>query len=121
MLENNKCILVYGLTDEELDGLKKANLKTLEITDEMASMKIQDIINGLMILKYDNKLPDEKAILFNSYEDDEIRDTIKLVRTVVTGGVLAIVTPTSNEWTFEYLLEHLIEEREWMRSREKGR
>ena len=31
MLDNNKCILVYRLTDEELEELKKANLDVISI------------------------------------------------------------------------------------------
>lgn len=121
MLQNDKCILTFGLSDEELEALRKKDIKVIEITNEMSEMTIKDIIYGLRILKYNSKLPKEKAILFNNYADDEIRLTIKSVREVVTGGVLAAVTPNSVEWTFEYLLNHLIEEREWFRNQQKGR
>ena len=121
MLDNNKCILVYGITDEELEGLEKANLRTLRITNEMASMKIKDILDGVRILKYNNNLPNEKVMIFNNYSDEEVRENIRLVRSVVVGGILAVVTPTSSEWTFEYLVSHLIEEREWMANQQKGR
>ena len=33
-------------------------------------------------------------------------------------GIMAVVTPTSIEWTFDYLLEHLMEEREWFKQKE---
>lgn len=121
MLQNDKCILTYGLSDEELELLKKKSIKIIEINDEMSEMTIKDIIYGLRIFKYNNKLPKEKAILFNSYDDDEIKETIKSVREIVKGGVLAVVTPNSVDWTFEYLLSHLIEEREWFRNQQKGR
>lgn len=121
MLQNDKCILTYGLSNEELGELKKKEIKIIEITADMSEMTIKDIIYGLRISKYNNKLPKEKAILFNNYDDEEIKMTIKSVRDVVKGGVLAVITPNSVEWTFEYLLDHLIEEREWFRNQQKGR
>lgn len=121
MLDNNKCILVYRLTDEELEELKKANLKLIVITDDMADMKIKDIIGGLRILNYNDRLAEQKLMLFNNFDEKLLMKTIKEVRAVVTGGILATVTPTSIEWTFEYLLNHLIEEREWIAMNQKGR
>lgn len=121
MLNNNKCILVYRLTDEELEELKKANLELIVLTDDMADMKIEDIIGGLRILNYNNSLPEEKLILFNNFDEKLLMKSVKEVRAVVTGGILATVTPTSIKWTFEHLLEHLVEEREWMAKKQKGR
>lgn len=121
MLDNNKCILVYKLTNEELEELKKANLELIVITDDMADMKIEDIIGGLRILNYNDRLPEEKLILFNNFDENLLMKIIKEVRAVVTGGILATVTPTSIEWTFEYLLDHLVKEREWISRKQKGR
>lgn len=120
MLENNKCLLTYNLTSKEMEELKSKDIKLIKITEEMAGMTINDILNGLRIVKYNIKLPDEKVILFNSYNDAEIKQGVKDVRQVVTGGILASVTPNSVKWTFEYLLNHLIEEREWFNKQQKG-
>ena len=38
----------------------------------------------------------------------------------VQGGVLAVVTPMSRNWSFKYLMNHLLEEREWYRKQQKG-
>lgn len=121
MLDNKKCILVYSLTNEELEELKKANLEVIVITDDMADMKLDDIIGGLKILNYNDRLPEQKLMLFNNFDEKLLMKSIKEVRAVVTGGILATVTPTSIEWTFEYLLNHLIEEREWIATNQKGR
>ena len=40
-------------------------------------------------------------------------DVIRETRSIVKKGVLAMVTPTSINWKFNYLIKHLIEEREW--------
>ena len=47
MLENNKCVLAYELTDEELEKLRIANLKIIKVVPEMWDMKIKDIVIGL--------------------------------------------------------------------------
>lgn len=114
MLDNSKCVLAYNLTDEELEKLRMANLKIIKVVPEMWDMKVKDIINGLQLLKYKSDVPDEKAIIFNNCESDELYNMVRFVRTIVKGGVLATVTPTTREWTFEFLLKHLIRERDWM-------
>ena len=115
-LNNNKCILVYGLTNEELVECAKRKIKTVVIRPDMASMKIADICKGLKFSTFDDLMPKEKAVLFNNYEDKDLNKAIKEVRGFVSGGILAVVTPTSSEWTFKYLLTHLIEEREWFKT-----
>lgn len=121
MLNNNKCILVYGLSNSELVELTKRKINTIVIKEEMSSMKIKDIIDGLKFSVAQSKGIGEKAILFNNYEDKTLQKTIKEVRSFISGGVLAVITPTSIDWTFEYLLNHLIEEREWFKMQQKGR
>ncbi|GFP78069.1 DUF3783 domain-containing protein [Clostridium fungisolvens] len=120
MLENQKCILVYGLEKEELKQLELTNNKIIVITTEMVDMKIKDLISGLKFETVDKALPQEKVLIFNNFEDKELQEYIKIVRAIVKESILAVVTPTSSEWTFSYLIEHLIEEREWYK-KQKGR
>ena len=110
----NKCILVYGLNIKELYELRKANLTTLIITKEMSNMKLKDIIDGTRNLVDDDNIPNEKVILFYGYSSIELKETIKIVRKFITGGLLAGVTPVSINWTFKYLISHLMQEREWI-------
>lgn len=114
MLENNKCVLAYRLSDEELEKLKIANLKIIKVLPEMWDMKIKDIIGGLRFSKYKDDMPAEKVIIFNNCETEELYKLVKLVRSEITGGILATVTPTTMEWTLEFLLKHLIRERDYM-------
>ncbi|WP_040214267.1 DUF3783 domain-containing protein [Clostridium polynesiense] len=116
MLDNNKMMLAYGLSSEELESLKMTNFQVKEITTEMASMKIGQIIEGLKFEIHDKKIPQEKVVLFNNFPDEELDKAIKSVRASIgREGILAVVTPTSANWTFDYLIEHLIEEREWFK------
>jgi hypothetical protein len=126
MLSNDKVTLIFGLDDEEKaalhNAISKEELPSYKvITSDMASMTIKDILSGLKFEVYDNTLPKERVVLFNNFTDDELERGIKAIRASMTPGIImAIVTPTSIEWTFKYLLEHLIEEREWYRAQKRG-
>lgn len=121
MAINYKCILAYGLSEEQLDKIKRRMIKVKEITKENAAERIIDILCGNISENTCDELPvDEKALIFNGYNDKELRSTIKFIRSFVEGGVLAVVTEESSKWTFKYLLEHLIEEREWYEAQQKG-
>lgn len=121
MLENQKCILVYGLADYELKELQLSNHKLINVTTEMAGMKLKDILSGLRFETVDKFLPQEKVVIFNNFSDEEVYRMIKIVRVIVKNVILATVTPTSIEWNFNYLLQHLIAEREWYKKQQKGR
>lgn len=118
MAINYQCILAYGLTQEEFDKIQKRRLKVKEVTNENASMRIVDILCEESKENTYAELPvNEKALIFNGYDDKELRNTIKFVRTFIEGGVLAVVTEQSSQWTFKDLMEHLIEEREWYKAK----
>lgn len=108
----SKCVLVYGLSEEEIKKLKKINFKVIKIEKNMSFMKIKDILNKKEVIDKESSLPKEKVILFNGYGQNQLRTTIKSVRNLITGGILAVVTPISINWTFERLISHLILERE---------
>ena len=61
MLNNKKCILVYNLNDEELQKLKRLPFKVIEITKEMTSMTVKNIIEGLEIETVSENSPEEKT------------------------------------------------------------
>lgn len=116
MLKNQKCILAYGLTNKEKDELEGLNIKIISITTEMASMKLRDIINGFRFETVDKFLPQEKVVIFNSFEDEELQGLIKVIKAIVEKPIMAVVTPTSIDWSFKDLINHLIEEREWYKA-----
>lgn len=126
MLSNDKVILIFGLGDEEKATLQNTIAQEgfpecKVITREMTSMTIKDIVAGLKFEVYDNTLPMERVVLFNNFTDEELDRGIKAVRaSIAPGAIMAVVTPTSIEWTFKYLLEHLIEEREWYKAQKRG-
>jgi 16S rRNA G527 N7-methylase RsmG len=118
VLDNNKLMLVFGLSEEDTNFLNKM-IEELDlphyrvIEKNMANMKIRDIIQGLKVDTYDKELPDEKIIMFNNYADYELDKAVRTIRANKDmKPILAIVTPTSIDWEFHYLVEHLMEERE---------
>lgn len=125
MLDNNKLMLIFGFGDEEKDVISRIiNQEKLPdyriVKPEMADMKVSDILKGLKFEIFGAPLPNEKIILFNNFTDQELNKAIAAIRGIfVIRPILAVVTPTSVEWSFRYLLEHLIEEREWHRTTEK--
>jgi acylphosphatase len=124
-LENNKIILIYGFhKDEEntLDNLLKKNkLPSYRVMEKsMAKMKVKDILNGLNLGIYNSNLPDEKVVLLNNFSDEEVQTMLASIRGKFSPSpILAVVTETSIDWTLEYLIEHLLEEREWYKNRSK--
>ena len=121
MLSNNKCILVHNVPEEELKELKSGDFKVIEVSREMVEMTVFDILNGLRFETVNADLSNEAVILFNGFSDEEIKLAITTIRKRYKEGIFAAVTPTSIEWKFSYLIEHLIEEREWYFRNQKGR
>lgn len=121
MLDNNKCILTYGLPKDELIILEKLNVKVIEIDTDMVEMNVIDILKGIKFKTFNPNPTNEKVILFNNFSDVELQATITEIRKNIIGGLLAVVTPISMYWKFDDLLVHLIEEREWHLKYQKGR
>ena len=121
VLVNNKMMLAYGFEDEEkvfLDNMiKELQLPPYKVVEKnMAIMTIRNIIDGPVLDTYHKQLPEEKVIMFNNFTDHELDMTIKTIRSNKNiKPILAVVTPTSINWEFHYLLEHLMEEREQAR------
>lgn len=120
MLENRKALLTYGLSEEEIKKISSNGSKVIIIQEDMAEMKIKDILTGFKFAISDKVLPKEKVILFNSYNDKDIKSSITYIKKTIPDAIMAVVTNTSSQWTFSYLLDHLIEEREWYKSQQKG-
>lgn len=122
MAKNKKCILVYGLSTEEINKIESQNIKVIEIKNDMISMTLENVINeGANENSYDELPLGEKALIFNGFKEDQLKFTIRYIRGFIQGGVLAVSTPQNYKWTFKYLLEHLIEEREWVKAQQKER
>lgn len=113
MLDNNKCILVYGLSNIELLSLKELGYKIIEITPEMCEMTLMDVLLGMRLEIFNSNPIKEKVILYNNLSEDEIRKAIVDTRQNIKDGILAVVTQQSINWKISYLIKHLRDEKEW--------
>ena len=84
MAVNYKCILAYGLNNEQIEKIKKRRIRIKIITKNEAGMKINDIlVNNIYEKKIYAELPDnEIALIFNGYNDKELRSEIKFIRSL---------------------------------------
>ena len=110
MINNNKCILVYGLSNLDLEYMKKLDYKIIEITPEMCEMTLRDILSGLRLDIFNNSPLKEKVILYNNLTEIEV---INDTREGIKDGILAVVTEQSINWKVNYLIKHLKNERDW--------
>ena len=113
MLDNNKCILVYGLSNIELLNLKELGYKIIEITPEMCEMTLMDVLLGMRLEIFNSNPIKEKVILYNNLSQDELRKAITDTRQNIKDGILAVVTQQSINWQISYLIKHLRDEKEW--------
>ena len=113
MLDNNKCILVYGLSNVELLNLKELGYKIIEITPEMCEMTLMDVLLGMRLEIFNSTPIKEKVILYNNLSQDELRKAITDTRQNIKDGILAVVTQQSINWQISYLIKHLRDEKEW--------
>ena len=113
MLDNNKCILVYGLSSLEILRLRNLGYKLIEITPEMCEMILIDIIIGLKFEIFNNCPVEEKIILYNNLSQEEVKKAMVDTRKNIKDGILAVVTQQFVNWKISYLIKYLINEKEW--------
>lgn len=113
MLENNKCILAYGLSNTELLNLKELGYKIIEITPEMFEMTLNDVLLGMRLEVFNNNLIKEKIILYNNLSQCELKKAIMDTKKNIKDGILAVVTQKVINWKISYLINNLIYEKEW--------
>lgn len=119
---DEKKILVFGLDSDEMSKMGKSNMKLVPVDNTMLEMVVGDILTE----KGEGSAPNdrfkgEKILVFNGIPDVQLKLIIDLTkRAIKKKPILAVVTETSVEWSFEQLVEHLIEEREWHKTNKKG-
>ena len=122
-MKNNKVILLYGFSEKENSEIshiiQQHGLPGYKIIgNEMCNMKISDILEGFKFEILNQNLPKEKVVLFNNLNDNEIDIAIKSIKAAIPEVILAVITPTSIEWHFNELLDHLVEERNWFKKQQ---
>lgn len=111
MINKKRCVLAYGFNEAEIKKLKIYVTSVREVENKCLDLKINDLINEVSEGGYEGETFEEKVVLFNSYGDNEIRSVVRKLREVFPGIILAVVTPASINWSFKYLMSHLLEEK----------
>ncbi|MGE5628157.1 MAG: DUF3783 domain-containing protein [Solirubrobacterales bacterium] len=120
-MDNKKLILSYGFDFGEMSKIQKiakeVNLSSVKtVKNTMGKMTVNDIINGNLFEVYDCSMPKVKVILLNNFSDYELEKAISMFKSAFSEiPILAVVTESSINWTFEKLVNHLEEERQWHR------
>ncbi|MCI1944618.1 DUF3783 domain-containing protein [Clostridium luticellarii] len=122
-LQNSKTILMYGFSKNDEKIVKGAgrqfNVDGFKIIkDHMTEMKIKDILSGDLEKELREQdtgyFLNEKVILFNNLTDRQISGIMRELKVKMNSmPILAVVTKTSINWSFGYLLSHLLQERAW--------
>jgi len=121
-MKRNKVTLIYGFDENEINEIeltvKENHLHGIKIISEaMAALTVGEILRDTEPKESGEVLPAEKVIIFNDMSDEEIEKYVELLRKEFKPlPIMAVVTETSEKWTFEHLVEHLIEEREKFRA-----
>lgn len=122
MTEDRK-ILVYGLSEDEKERLLTEGLNLHQIHDGNAGGTLAELIEKKEIPHKGLPLGVVKIMIFCGYEtNDELKDLISKIRKEhVFGSIMAVITKTNLNWKFDYMIEHLLEEREDNKQFEKDR
>ena len=122
MIEDRK-ILVYGLSEDEKERLLSEDLTLHEIHNGNAGGTLAELIEEKEIPHEGAPLGVVKIMIFCGYEtNDELKDLISKIRKEhVFGSIMAVITKTNLKWKFDYMIEHLLEEREDNKQFEKER
>jgi len=122
MTEDRK-ILVYGLSEDEKERLITEDLTLHQIHNGNAGGTLAELIEKKEIPHEGSPLGIVKIMIFCGYEtNDELKDLISRIRKEhVFGSIMAVITKTNLHWKFDYMIEHLLEEREDNKQFEKDR
>lgn len=132
--KTEKTLLIYGFNSEEENTLKKIISENKLPSYKVVTKAMMNVKIGI-ILSMPSKSNDssntsnkeseessaEKIVLFNKCSEEEVKNAMKAIKeSFSVKPIFAVVTPTSIQWKFKYLLEHLLQEKVWYENRMKG-
>ena len=122
-MSENKKILVYGLSETEMAHLRGEGLHLHEIHQGNAGGTLGELIENKEVPHVGESLGVVKIMIYCGFEaDDHLKELItKIRKEYVFGSIMALITKTNISWRFDYMIEHLLEEREENRQIEKER
>ncbi len=120
-------VLAVGLKQEEKEALieiaqeQLKNLKVIFGSKKDLNLKLKDIFAFEDKHGVDEEFSVPKTLIMSGFRESELLDFMKAIRKrIIEIKLLAVLTPTSNEWKLKELLAELIMEAKAMEKRKKG-
>lgn len=114
MQKTERVILTYGLSEAEMEALRNEGLALRVVDEANAGGTLAELVEGKSVAHKGAPMGHVKIMIFSGYDtNDELKDLIQRIRKKhVFGSIMAVTTKTNLQWKFDYLIEHLLEERE---------
>ncbi len=111
-------LLLIGFPEEEIEKLKKAiGDEILPISERQSDMILESIINERKEGSY-TRFGEQRIVIMHDVPREEIGKKIGEIRKLIGEHIIfATTTPTSLKWQLYKLVEELLEEDEYFRSR----
>ena len=124
----------WGLSISDLESCRQASSETspgdirlclVPISQEMLPRIVREVIDehgAKPMVQEGDKLPATGAFrmaLMHTKEREEILQIMKSLKSVLSNPsdlIFAMITDTAQGWTFQYYLDHVAEEHEYMKS-----
>ncbi len=110
----NSKLVIYNIEkiehrDQLLQMCLMMNIEVIQLTDWMTQNKVKDILNK-KIKKSKTKKIAPAIVLFSNVSSSKMDQILNLLKDNQNLCLKAIVTATNFNWSFEKLIEHLLEE-----------
>ncbi|ADL53536.1 DUF3783 domain-containing protein [Clostridium cellulovorans] len=115
-----KQILLYGFNSKEVDQIRisliQNRLPLCTVIDaNMGNLKVGDILFGAKSNDEQNLPNNERVVLLNALDSNEMNKAIFQIRSKIKGRLplFAMITEHNVKWEFKNLLDELLKERKY--------
>ncbi len=111
-------LLLIGFPEEEIEKVRDAtDMDILPVDARWENEKLKDIVMKKPLNEY-QRLGEQRIVIMHDVEKEEISPIMKGIRGAINEHIIfATTTPTSLDWELYRLIEELLEEDEYFRSR----
>ncbi len=112
-------LLLIGFENDEIEKIKEIFKDVITVSKDMAEMKLIEIIEKKEELSGE-RLGQQRIVIMHDIPNEKIGSTINTIKKTIDKHVIfATSTPTSLQWKIRNLMEELLEEDRYFRSRSK--
>lgn len=112
-------LLLIGFENEEIEKLKEIFKNVIAVSKDMEEMKLSEVIEKKEEGR-GGRLGQQRIVIMHDIPKEEIGSTINSIKKMIDKHIIfATSTPTSLQWKIRDLVEELLEEDRYFRSRSK--